>query len=194
MTALAKKPENRFADARAMREAIEAAMVVPVEKRSNARRYVSRTAAALVFGAVSMVGIHAIRQEAPSPGDLASVLTSAVTLTSEAVAISAAHPTVDVPVEPAPVESVAALESAAAASEPAAEESAVAEPAAPPPEPVAEAVEPPVELPAAPPVVASDDEARRAEPRARRRAHARAVAASTRPAPTPRSTRARSPR
>lgn len=120
MTALAKKPENRFFDARSMREALEAALVVPVEKPPRARRYASRAAAAVVFAAVSMVGIRAIRQEVPSPAALASTFASAVSLTSETVEVppAPASPAIlanaEAPEPPAPVAAPANPEPAAA--------------------------------------------------------------------------------
>jgi serine/threonine protein kinase len=76
MTALAKSPENRFASAQAMREALEATLVVKPAAAPRIRRFASRAAAAAVLGVVAWVGISAIQRQAPSPPAVAT-LTSA---------------------------------------------------------------------------------------------------------------------
>ncbi|WP_394823377.1 protein kinase domain-containing protein [Pendulispora albinea] len=72
MTALAKSADNRFANAAAMREALEASLVVPAPRR-NVRRIASRALAAVAFAAVAIVGGRALTESRLVPSPYAEV-------------------------------------------------------------------------------------------------------------------------
>jgi serine/threonine-protein kinase len=68
MNALAKKPENRFASAQEMREALQALLVMPTRRQQTSRR-----AASAILGSVALIAMLAIGARAAhrSPSDLA---------------------------------------------------------------------------------------------------------------------------
>ncbi|MDB4993178.1 MAG: Serine/threonine-protein kinase PknB [Myxococcaceae bacterium] len=89
MTALAKKPENRYASAQVMREALQALLVMPTRRQQTSRRAASAVFASVAVIAMLAIGARAAHRPASdvAKADVAPAVEHAVSAPETALAV-----------------------------------------------------------------------------------------------------------